>query len=75
MAVSVFMYGSENWSLNRSYKRKIKAAEIRFFKTNGRLYTFVKKISSDIREQLGIFNNNDKLTHCKYRNTTNVMGR
>ena len=26
----VLMFGSENWSLNRSDKRKIEAAEIRF---------------------------------------------
>ena len=30
MAVPVLMYGSENWSLNRSAKRKIEAAEMRF---------------------------------------------
>ena len=29
MAVPVLMYGSENWSLNRSDKRKIEAAEMR----------------------------------------------
>ena len=28
------MYGSENWSLNRSDKRKIEAAEIRFLRFN-----------------------------------------
>ena len=26
------MYGSENWSLNRSDKRKIEAAEMRFLR-------------------------------------------
>ena len=54
------MYGSENWSLNRSDKRKIKAAEMRFL---GQF--FGQKRSSDIREQLGIFNINDKLTQYK----------
>ena len=39
MADLVLMYGSENWSLNRSDKRKPEAAEMRFFKTNGRIYT------------------------------------
>ena len=33
MAVPVLMYGSENWSLNRSDKRKIEAAEMRFLRT------------------------------------------
>ena len=32
MAVPVLMYGSENWSLNRSDKRKIKAVEMRFLR-------------------------------------------
>ena len=30
MAVPDLMYGNENWSLNRSDKRKIEAAEMRF---------------------------------------------
>jgi hypothetical protein len=29
MEVPVLMYGSENWSLNRSDKRRIEAAEMR----------------------------------------------
>ena len=33
MAVPVLMYGSENWSLNRSDKRKIEAAEMRFLRS------------------------------------------
>ena len=32
MAVPVLMYGSENWSLNRSDKRKIEATEMRFLR-------------------------------------------
>ena len=32
MAVPVLMYGSENWSLNRSDKRKIEAAVMRFLR-------------------------------------------
>ena len=65
MAVPVLMYGSENWSLNRSDKKEVDAAEMRFFKTNGRIYTLGQKRSTDIREQLGIFNINDKLTQYK----------
>ena len=32
MEVHVLMYGSENWSLNRSDKRKIEATEMRFLR-------------------------------------------
>ena len=65
MAVPVLMYGSENWSLNQSDKRKIEAAEMRFLRPMAGYTLWEKKRSSDIREQLGIFNINDKLTHYK----------
>ena len=61
MTVPVLMYGSENWSLNRSDKRKIEAAEIRFLRPMAG-YTLWDKKSTYIREQLSIFNINDKLT-------------
>jgi hypothetical protein len=35
------------------------------FKTSGRIYTLGQKRSSDIGEQLGTFNINDKLTQYK----------
>ena len=66
MTVRVLMHGSENWSLNRSDKRTIEAAEMRFLRpTAGYTLLDKKKISSDIREQLGIFNINDELTQYK----------
>ena len=54
------MYGNANWSLNRSDKRKIEAAEMRFVRPMSGYTLLDKKRSSDIREQLGIFNINDK---------------
>ena len=42
MAVPVLMYGSENCSLNRSDKRKIEAAEMRFLRPTAE-YTFLDK--------------------------------
>ena len=65
MAVPVPIYGSENWSLNRSDKRKIEAAEIRFLRPTAGYTLWDKKRSTDIREHLGIFNINDKLTEYK----------
>ena len=62
MAVPVLMDGSENWSLNRSDKRKIEAAEMRFLRPTAEYTLWDKKRSSDIREQLGIFNINNRLT-------------
>ena len=50
------MYGSENWSLNRSDKRKIEAAEMRFLRPMTGYTLWDKKRSSEIREQLYIFN-------------------
>ena len=65
MAVPVLMYGSENWSLNQSDKRKIAAAEMRFLSPTVGYTLLDKKRSSDIREKLDIFNINDKLTQYK----------
>jgi hypothetical protein len=42
MAVPVLMYGSENWSLNRSDKREIEAAEMIFLRPMAE-YTFWDK--------------------------------
>ena len=61
----VVVYGSENWSLNRSDKRKIKPAEMRFLRSMAGYTLWDEKRSSDIREQLGLFNINDKLTQYK----------
>ena len=58
IAVPVLMYGSENWSLIRSDKRKIEAAEMRFLRPTSGYTLLDKKRSTDIREQLGIFNLN-----------------
>ena len=58
-------YRSENWSQNRSDKRKIEAAEMRFLRPMAGYTLLDKKRSSDIREQLGIFNINDELTQYK----------
>ena len=65
LAVPVLKHDSENWSLNRSDKRKIEAAEMRFLTIMAGYTLWDKKRSSDIREQLGIFNINDKLTQYK----------
>ena len=65
MAVPVLMYGSENWSLNRSDKRRIEAAEMKVLRPMAGYKLWDKKRTSDIREQLGIFNINDNLTQHK----------
>ena len=65
IAIPVLMYGSENWSLNRSDKRKIEAAEMRYLIPTAGYKFLDKKRNSDIRGQLGIFNINDKLTQYK----------
>jgi hypothetical protein len=47
------MYGSENWPLNRSDKRRIEAAEMKFLRPlAGYTLWDKKKRSSDIKEQL-----------------------
>ena len=46
------MYGSENWSLNRSNKRKTEAAEMRFLRPMAGCTLWGKKRNSDIRTQM-----------------------
>jgi hypothetical protein len=65
MAIAVLTYGSENWSLNRSDKRKIEAGEMRFLRPMAGYTLWDKNRSTDIRDQLGIFNINDILTQYK----------
>ena len=54
-------------------KRKIEAAEMRFLRPMTGYTHWDKKISSDIREQLGIFNINDKLTEYKINWRENIQ--
>ena len=60
------MYYSEKWSLNRSDKRKIEAAEMRFLRLKVGYTLLDQKRSSDIINQLSILHINDKLTQ-KYK--------
>ena len=57
MAVPVLMYSSENWS----DKRKIEAAKIKFLRPMAGCTLWDQKRSTNMREQLGIFNINGKL--------------
>ena len=54
MAVPVLMYSSENWSLNRSDKRKIETAEMRFLRPMAR-YTLWDKKEVATQENSWIF--------------------
>jgi hypothetical protein len=73
MTIPVMIYGTDNWSLNRSDKRKIEAAEMRFLRPTVGCSLLDKKRSSDIREQLGIFNINNKLTQYKINWRENIQ--
>jgi hypothetical protein len=53
MAVPVLTYASENWTINRSDKKKIESAEMQFLRSE---YTLLdQKRSTDIRSELKIF--------------------
>ncbi|KAJ4445668.1 hypothetical protein ANN_12352 [Periplaneta americana] len=65
MSVPTLTYGSENWTLNKSDRRKIEAAEMRFFRSVAGFTLLDHKRSEDIRAELKIFNLNDKLLECK----------
>jgi hypothetical protein len=65
MTVPTLLYGCETWVLNRSDKRKIETAEMRFLRHVAG-YTRRDEISnSSIRSELQIFDINDKITDKK----------
>jgi hypothetical protein len=56
VAVPMLTYASENWTIKRSYKRKIESAKMGFLHPVAG-HTFLdQKRSSDIRLELQIFN-------------------
>ena len=65
MTVLVLLQDSKIWSLNRSNKREIEAAKMRFLRPMAGYTLWDRKRSSNIRGQLGIFNINDQLTQHK----------
>ena len=75
MAVPVLMYGSKNWSLNRSDGSNIEAAEMRFLRPMTVYILWDKDILGDIREQLDIFNIIDKLTQYKINKREHIQRR
>ena len=63
LARALVMQPGENlyyWPLNRADKRNIEAAEMKFLRLTAGYTLLGKKRSSDIREQLGIFNIKEK---------------
>jgi hypothetical protein len=56
MAVPMLTYARENWTINRSDKKKIESAEIKFLRSVARYNLLDQKHSTDIRSELNIFN-------------------
>jgi hypothetical protein len=56
MAVPVLTYASENWTINRSDKKKIESAEVTFLCLVAGYTLPDQKRSTDIRSKLKIFN-------------------
>ena len=67
MTVPVLTYGSENWAMNRSDRRMIETAEMKFLRyVSG--YTLRDHIKSDnIRKRLNIFSLNNRI--CELKNS------
>lgn len=61
MAVPMFLYGSECWTLRKSEERKIEAAEMRFLRSIAGYTLLDNKRSDDIRKELGIFKLTEKI--------------
>ncbi|PSN48599.1 hypothetical protein C0J52_22220 [Blattella germanica] len=65
MAVPIFTYGSENWPMNREDRRTIETAEIKFLRYLAGYYLTDRMRSDYIRDQLNVYNLNDKIRNSK----------
>ena len=61
------MYGSENWALNRSERRRIETNEMKFLRRVAGLNLLVQVSNNDIRNSLEIFNLNERIIDNKER--------
>jgi hypothetical protein len=61
MAVPMLTFASENWTINRSDKKKIESAEMKFLRSVA-VYTLLdQKRSTDISSELKIFNLTERI--------------
>ena len=67
MAVPMVMYGSENWALNRSERRRIETNEMKFLRRVAGLNLLDQVSNNDIRNSLEIFNLNERIIDNKER--------
>jgi hypothetical protein len=65
MAVPMLTYASENWTINRSDKKKIESAEIKFLRSVAGYTLLDQKRSTDIRSELKIFNLTKRIEQLK----------
>jgi hypothetical protein len=59
--VRILTYASENWTINRSDKRIIKSAEMRFLRPVAEYTLLDQKRTTDIRSELKIFNSTERI--------------
>jgi hypothetical protein len=61
MAVPMLTYASETWTINRSDKKKIESAEMKFLISVAGYTVLYQKRSTDIRSELKIFNLTERI--------------
>jgi hypothetical protein len=61
MAMPMLTYASENWTINRSGKKKIESAEMKFLRSVAGYTLLDQKRSTDIRSELKIFNLTERI--------------
>jgi hypothetical protein len=65
MAVPMITYASENWTINRSDKKKIESAEMKFLCSVDGYTLLDQKRSTDIRSELKILNFTNRIENQK----------
>ena len=65
MAVPTLTYMCENWTINRSYRRRIETAEMKFLRSVAGYTILDKKYSQEIRDGLKIDNLMERIDKTK----------
>jgi hypothetical protein len=65
MAVPMLTYASENWTINRSDRKKVESVEMTFLRSVAGYTLLDQKRSTDIRSELKIFNLTERIENQK----------
>jgi hypothetical protein len=73
MAVPMLTYARENWTINRSDKKKTESSEMKFLRTVAGYTLLDEKRSTDIRSELKLFNSTERIEKQKENRHEHIL--